>query len=153
MPGAFQHRFQSAPADLGSPDFHAQRGAALADKLERLAVPGALAMTLRSVAARKRGVANVFVNWRGLPADLLEAALDCLPPSVILSVLGAMAPNPTAFRSGFPDLFLFRPAERQSALWEVKGPGDALRPEQERWLHHFRREGVDARVVWVKYLS
>ena len=46
---------------------------------------------------------------------------------------------------------LFRQAPCQCALWEVKGPGDALRPEQERWLNHFRREGVDARVVWVKY--
>lgn len=150
-PGAFLHRFQSAPADLGSPDFHANRSAALGDRLAQLAAPGALARTLLAVAERKRGVANAFVNWRGLPATELEAALTCLPAQAVLSVLATMAPNPTAFRSGFPDLFLYRPASRECALWEVKGPGDALRPEQERWLKHFRREGVDARVVWVKY--
>ena len=153
VPGAFQHRFQSAPADLGSPDFHLRRSAALAGRLAQLGAPGALPRILGSVAARKRGVANAFVNWRALPLELLEAALTCLPPSAILSVLATMAPNPMALRNGFPDLFLFRPASRQCALWEVKGPGDALRPEQERWLEQFHREGVDARVVWVQWES
>jgi len=150
VPGAFQHRFQAAPADLGSPAFYARRSGALADRLARLAGPGVLARELAALAARKRGIANLFVNWRGLPQANLEAALDCLPPAAVLSVLRTMAPNPSAFRSGFPDLFLFRRASRQCALWEVKGPGDALRPEQERWLEHFRREGVEARVVWLK---
>ena len=150
VPGAFQHRFQSAPADLASPEFYAQRKLALDRRLAQLAEPGALGRDLLALAERKRGIANGFVNWRGLSAGCLEAALDCLPAAAILSVLGTMAPNPTAFRSGFPDLFLYKRASRQCALWEVKGPGDALRPEQERWLNQFRRTGVDARVVWLK---
>jgi len=153
VPGAFQHRLQSAPADLGSPEFHARRSAAIRARLERLAAPGALPRDLLATAGRKRGIANAFVNWRALPPACLEAALDCLPASAILAVLRTMAPNPTAFRSGFPDLFLYRRETRQSALWEVKGPGDALRPEQERWLLIFGQEGVEARVVWVKYAS
>ena len=153
VPGAFQHRLQSAPADLGSPEFHARRSSAIAARLERLAAPGALLRELPALAERKRGIANAFVNWRGLSAECLEAALACLPPAAILAVLRTMAPNPTAFRSGFPDLFLYRRATCQSALWEVKGPGDALRPEQERWLSLFHGEGLDARVVWVKYAS
>ena len=62
-----------------------------------------------------------------------------------------MAPNPTAWRSGFPDLFLHRAGA--CMLWEVKGPGDVLRPEQERWLAIFNRAGLEARVAWVEYLE
>jgi hypothetical protein len=151
VPGAFQHRLQAGPADLGSPDFHACRAAALETRFRELEAPGALAREVLHTAGRKRGIANVFVNWRDLGPELLEAALEVLPAPVVLSVLRTMAPSPLAFRSGFPDLLLHRRREGRCRLWEVKGPGDVLRPEQERWLAHFNREGVDARVAWVSY--
>jgi len=149
VPGAFQHRFQSGPADLRGPEFHARRREAIEARLRELEAPGAPARLIRAVAARKRGVANAFVNWRALPPEHLEAALAALPEPALLAVLRAMAPNPAAWRSGFPDLFLHR--EGACMLWEVKGPGDALRPEQERWLALFNRAGLEARVAWVTY--
>jgi hypothetical protein len=151
LPGAFQHRFQSAPADIGGPDFHQRRREAIELRLEQLAVPGALAPALLRVAEGKRGISNAFVNWRLLTQELLGTALAVLPAPVVLSVLATMAPNPMAFRSGFPDLLLYRLDPPGCVLWEVKGPGDALRPEQERWLRHFNREGVEARVAWIAY--
>ena len=86
-----------------------------------------------------------------LTQDLLGTALEVLPAPVVLSVLSTMAPNPMAFRSGFPDLLLCRLDPPACMLWEVKGPGDTLRPEQERWLRHFNREGVEARIAWIAY--
>ncbi len=149
VPGAFQHRFQSAPADLRDPAFFARRREAIEARLRELEPPGAAARLIRAVAGGKRGVANAFVNWRALPPEHLEAALGALPQPALLAVLRAMAPNPSAWRSGFPDLFLHR--EGECMLWEVKGPGDALRPEQERWLAIFNRAGLAARVAWVRY--
>jgi hypothetical protein len=151
VPGAFQHRLQNAPSDLGSPEFHGRRAQALEARLEELAQPGALLRDLTRTAQTKQGVANAFVSWRALEPMHLAAALEHLPAEVVLSVLRVMAPSPTAFRSGFPDLFLYRPGE--VLLWEVKGPGDTLRPEQEWWLHHFGRAGLGAQVAWVKYLT
>ena len=151
VPGAFLHRLQTAPADLGSPDFHARRAPALAARFQELQAPGVLARELLATAERKRGIANAFVNWRSLTPELLAAALELLPAAVILSVLRTLAPNPLAFHSGFPDLLLVHRGERRCQLWEVKGPGDTLRPEQERWLQHFNREGLEARIAWVKY--
>jgi hypothetical protein len=149
VPGAFQHRFQSAPADLRGPEFHARRREAIEARLAELEQPGAPARLIRAVAEHKRGVANAFVNWRALPPEHLEAALTALPQPALLAVLRTMAPNPTAWRSGFPDLFLHRAGA--CMLWEVKGPGDVLRPEQERWLAIFNRAGLEARVVWIEY--
>jgi len=57
-----------------------------------------------------------------------------------------------AFGHGFPDLFLHRADPPRCMLWEVKGPGDTLRPEQERWLRHFNQQGLEARVARVEYL-
>ena len=151
LPGAFQHRFQAAPADIGGPDFHHRRREAIERRLEQLAAPGALATALLQVAECKRGISNAFVNWRMLTQDLLGTALEVLPAPVVLSVLSTMAPNPMAFRSGFPDLLLCRLDPPACMLWEVKGPGDTLRPEQERWLRHFNREGVEARIAWIAY--
>jgi hypothetical protein len=50
-----------------------------------LEAPGAAAPFIRAVAERKRGVANAFVNWRALPPEHLEAALDVLPHTDLLS--------------------------------------------------------------------
>jgi hypothetical protein len=151
VPGAFQLRFQLGPADLRTPQFALRRREAIEARLRELEAPGAPRRLILARAAEKRGVANAFVNWRALAPEHLEAALETLPQAALLAVLRAMAPNPAAFRSGFPDLFLHR--EGRCMLWEVKGPGDALRPEQERWLTLFNRAGLDARVAWVRYLD
>jgi VRR-NUC domain len=45
---------------------------------------------------------------------------------------------------GFPDILAVR--ERAIAI-EVKGKGDRLKPEQERWLTAFRIAGIEA-FVW-----
>ena len=149
VPGAFQHRFQAGPSDLRTPDFHARRAEAIQARLEALEAPGAPRRLLLATMEAKRGVANAFVNWKALAPGQLEAALDTIPQAALLAVLRVMAPNPAAWRSGFPDLFLHR--DGVCRLWEVKGPGDALRPEQERWLGVFNRVGLEAQVAWVLY--
>ena len=151
LPGAFQHRFQAAPADLAGPEFFERRRPAIAARLAALAEPGAFAREILATAAAKRGLANVLVAWRALPPELLEGVLAALPGAAAVDLLAAMAPNPLAFASGFPDLFLVRPDPPRCKLWEVKGPGDTLRPEQERWLRHFNRAGIEARVARVVF--
>jgi len=152
VPGAFQHRFQSAPADIGGPGFYGLRREPLERRLEELAGPGAFRRAVLATAARKRGVANAFVDWRALDEGFLEAALAALPEAAGLSVVRAMAHSPRALGHGFPDLFLHRSGPPRCAVWEVKGPGDSLRPEQERWLRHLGQSGIEAQVVRVEYL-
>lgn len=146
LPGAFIHPFQSAPLDVDSPAFYAAREALIQHRLAVLRQDPAL--ILRSAEA-KWGIANAFVNWKHLTPDMLEAVVAHLPADALCAVLETQARHPRAFQSGFPDLFLFR--QGACALWEVKGPGDTLRPEQRRWLRGFRSLGVDAQVVWVAW--
>jgi hypothetical protein len=149
LPGAFLHRFQSAPLDLDQPGFFERRR----DLFEARLAEETLAERILGNAQAKWGVACAFVPWRALDPDRLAAAVVHIPPAVLRDVVGALARAPRAFSSGFPDLFLYRPGQDDWALWEVKGPGDTLRPEQERWLRRFLALGCDARVARLRYES
>jgi hypothetical protein len=150
VPGAFQHRFQAAPLDVGQPGFYARREGLFETRLAEIVEGRTFAERVLETAKVKWGVANAFLAWRHLSLERLQAAATRIPPRVAAEVLRTLARNPRAFGSGFPDLFLFRPEGPEWALWEVKGPGDHLRPEQERWLRCFRQLGGEAWVVWVK---
>jgi hypothetical protein len=149
--GAFQHRFQNAPLDLRGGSFYGNRLPLIEEKFTRLEGLGGLSPHLLGVAERKWGVANAFLNWRHLTPSHLSEAFRRIEPKVALGVLSIMVHNPTAFDSGFPDLFLYRPESEAWKLWEVKGPGDTLRPEQEWWLQQFNRLGCLAKVAWIRF--
>jgi hypothetical protein len=151
VPGAFLHRFQNSPLDIGSPAFHRNRLTQLDQRLEAISSCSDLQSRVLEVADRKWGVANAFVNWRHLDRSHLEEALGRIEPAICRRVLSTMLRSPLAFDSGFPDLFLFQPGTRKWKLWEVKGPGDTLRPEQEWWLQQFNQWGCEAHVVRVRY--
>lgn len=151
VPGAFQHRFQTAPLDLGSEGFFLPRQGAIEARLAELQACPDPSRLLLAVAARKRGIANAFLDWRRLDLDELAAALPRIGGKILCAALGILARQPRAFASGFPDLFLYRPGSVVWRLWEVKGPGDTLRPEQDWWLRQFCAWGCEARVVRVRY--
>lgn len=153
VPGAFHHRFQHAPLDIGSPAFRQNRSARLERRLEAILSCTDLLSCVLEVADRKWGLTNAFVNWRHLERSHLEEAFRRIEPAICHRVLNAMVQNPLAFDSGFPDLFLFQPCTRKWKLWEVKGPGDTLRPEQEWWLQQFNQWGCEAGVVRVQYMK
>lgn len=149
IPGAFQHRFQNAPLDLR--DFLPPRRSRVEARLAEIGDREALVSRVLGNADRHWGEACAFLHWKHLDRNHLAAALRRIPPEVVVQVLGTLAENPLAFGSGFPDLFLYRPLEATWALWEVKGPGDTLRPEQAWWLDRFRGLGCEVRVVRVKW--
>ena len=151
VPGAFQHRFQNAPLDLGGADFYPRRREAIEARLAELGACPDPAPALLAVAEQKWGLASAFLSWRHLDRQQLREALARIEPALLVELLRIMVQSPLAFDSGFPDLFLYRPESRQWQLWEVKGPGDSLRPEQEWWLQRFLELGCCARVAWVRY--
>lgn len=148
VPGAFIHPFQGAPLDIDGPGFYEARREGLEARLAELRQSP---RRLLAKAEAKAGLACSFVNPRHLTMAMLEAAVDHVPPEALCGALATLARHPRAFDSGFPDLFLYGP--EGCALWEVKGPGDTLRPEQDRWLRAFRGWGVAAEVVRVAWLE
>jgi hypothetical protein len=151
--GAFHNRFQRGPRDLFTPRFRHSRSEAIEERLAEIRESNRWVERLRSTYDRCLGTANALVAWDRLSPSMLEAALARIPGEHLALVFDRMAANLGLHRAGFPDLVLFPPADAMSdgyELLEVKGPGDQLRPNQERWLRFFDEHAIRARVMRVE---
>ena len=133
IPGAFFHPFHRGPADLYSADFAPRRATAFAACLAELEDERYRA-TIAANAEAKWGVQSPFLDWDFLTPDLLAMALACVPAAHIRLWCERILADVKANRTGFPDLIQFWPAERRYNMIEVKGPGDRLQDNQQRWI-------------------
>jgi len=151
-PGAFFHPFQRGPADLYSADFHARRQQEFTHCLARLD-DGSHRQAILSTYDAKHGLQSSFVAWDWLSRELLVMALDCIPTAHLklwcLRILEDVREN----RSGFPDLIQFWPGERRYRMIEVKGPGDRLQDNQQRWLAYCARHDMPVAVCYLQWTS
>lgn len=133
LPGSFFHPYQSAPADLYSPDFVSHRAQLFNECLRQLD-SSAYLETIRRHYATKYGLQSVFVHWPSLTETLLEQALNCLPATHLRIWFDYFLEDLRHHRSGMPDLIQFLPSAKGYRLIEVKAPGDRLQDNQVRWL-------------------
>ena len=152
LPGAFFHEFHAAPADLYSPDFYRRREREFAACFAQLA-SGEYRQTIRSTFARKMGLQSAFVSWGWVTDELLDVALDCLPPAHLEHCFHRILRDVKTNRAGFPDLIQFWPRERRYRMIEVKGPGDRLQDNQIRWLDYCASHGMPVSVCHVRWAA
>ncbi|MBV8623334.1 MAG: VRR-NUC domain-containing protein [Herbaspirillum sp.] len=150
LPGAFFHPFQRGPADLYSADFHARRQQEFARCLARLD-DGSHHQAILATYDAKLGLQSSFVAWDWLHREMLVMALECIPAAHLklwcLRILEDVREN----RSGFPDLIQFWPDERRYRMIEVKGPGDRLQDNQQRWLAYCARHDMPVSVCYLQW--
>ena len=147
--GAFFNPFQRAPADLFHSRFVDARAGGFADRFACIKDHDRLASTVIKHYRSKHGIANRFVHWKGLSEELLELALSRIPTTNLVLVFERMMSDFRNNLSGFPDLILF--SDHTYQLVEVKGPGDRLQMNQQRWFRFFREKNIPAMVVNVSY--
>jgi len=152
LPGAFFHAFHSAPADLYTPDFHRRREKEFAASFAQLA-SGAYRQTIRRNFLLKAGIQSAFVSWGWLTEELLDIALECLPPAHLQHCFHRILRDVKTNRAGFPDLIQFWPRERRYRMIEVKGPGDRLQDNQIRWLDYCASHGMPVSVCHVRWAA
>lgn len=152
LPGAFFHPFQSAPADLHSPDFHERRRDLFDACLARLDTD-AWQHSIQRTWQAKQGIQTAFVHWPLLNETLLEQALHCLPAAHLRVWFQRMLQDIRANRAGMPDLIQFWPEQQSYRMIEVKGPGDRLQDNQRRWLELCHRHGMPVAVCHVQWAS
>ena len=152
LPGAFFHEFHSAPADLYTPDFHRRREREFAACFAQLAT-GEYRQTIRRTFACKVGIQSAFVSWGLLTPELLDVALECLPPAHLERCFQRILLDVKTNRAGFPDLIQFWPRERRYRMIEVKGPGDRLQDNQIRWLDYCASHGMPVSVCHVHWAA
>ncbi len=147
--GAFANPFQIAPLDLYREGFQHRRPAIQA--LWELLDSGAYKAHMRQIYATRQGIANPFVNWQFLDETILDLALDCIPADHLKAIFRRQLFDLRANCSGFPDLIQFYPQHQTYRLIEVKGPGDRLQDNQQRWLAFFSANAIPAEVCYVAW--
>jgi tetratricopeptide (TPR) repeat protein len=150
LPGAFFHPFQSGPADLHQPDFHARRAALFEACLSELE-DGRYQATIRKRYRDKFGLQSPFVYWSVLDEALLDIALSCLPAEHLRGCFRRMLEDLKANCTGMPDLIQFWPARGSYRMIEVKGPGDRLQDNQVRWLAFCAEQQMPVQVCYVTW--
>jgi hypothetical protein len=131
--GAFFHRFQVGPMDLFSPTFRQRRGALFDRCLEQLD-SGCYLQIIKDNFLVKQGIRSPFVSWGVVTEDLLDTALACIPAAHLRHYFERLLSNLPENRSGLPDLVQFWIGEKRYRMIEVKGPGDRLQDNQQRWM-------------------
>jgi hypothetical protein len=145
--GAFVNRYQYRPLDLYHSDFVNKRQPLFDQVIEQITQSG-LAHLLTTYQ-QKFGLANPFVHWSGFSLELLKICIQHIPQDLVVSLFKLMLTDLKLYRSGMPDLILFKDEEFE---WvEVKGPGDKLQDNQWRWFKHFIELNVPIAVCYVTH--
>jgi len=158
LPGAFFHEFHAAPADLYTPDFFRRRESLFNERFAELTTGDwghrycpSYGDRIRTTFAHKAGIQSAFVSWGLLTEELLDVALDCLPPAHLERCFRRILLDVKTNRAGLPDLIQFWPRERRYRMIEVKGPGDRLQDNQIRWLDYCASHDMPVSVCHVRW--
>lgn len=147
--GAFANPFQAAPLDLYQENFTANRPELAA--LWQLFDDNLHHQHILAIWDEKLGITNHFVHWSFLQKDIIELALQCIPAKDLKAMFKRMLFDLKNNRSGLPDLIQFYPETSTYRMIEVKGPGDRLQDNQQRWLEYFASHNIPAEVYYVSW--
>ena len=150
VPGAFFNPFQHRPADFYAPDFQTKRAGLFAPIWSRINSTEDIWRQASTCWQDKSDRMNPLVNWQAINLEILELALQRIPFGHWIKIIERILLDLRNNRAGFPDLVLF-PAAGNYQLIEVKGPGDNLQKNQQRWMHYFAQHDIPhaiARVRW-----
>lgn len=151
--GVFFNPFQRAPADFYDADFAKTRQAAIDRQFRDLSNPGELESQVLERFTSKAGLQNPMVSWRYLDETLLQLALQRIPLIDWLAVFQRLFSDTRVTRNGLPDLILFPDNDDEVSykLIEIKGPGDVLQKNQQRWMSFFDSQEIAHQVCHVRW--
>ena len=150
LPGAFYNPFQYRPSDFYAHDFCQRRRDLLEQVWSEIDDNDDIWRLVSTRWREKQGLMNPLVNWPGLDLDLIQCALERIDHAHWRAVFERILKDLRNHRAGFPDLIHF-PADGGYCLIEVKGPGDSLQQNQQRWMQFFDSRAIPhrlARVSW-----
>ena len=148
VPGAFFHRFHSAPMDLYEAQF-ASRRQTLVDACFGQLDSDQYITTIRTRFREKEGTVSPFVAWGSIDESMLALALLCIPPIHLRLLFQRILDDIRENCTGLPDLIQFWPEEKRYRLVEVKAPGDRLQDHQQRWVRFCAAHEIPVCVAYV----
>jgi hypothetical protein len=91
------------------------------------------------------------VSWQFLEQELFDLALQTIPAAHLKAIFKRLLFDIKSNRSGLPDLIQFFPSSNNYRMIEVKGPGDRIQDNQQRWLDYFAANTIPAEVWYVNW--
>lgn len=152
LPGAFYNPFQYRPSDFYAHDFASRRQNLLQQAWAGINNNEDIRQVVKKRWRQKQGLMNPLVNWQVLDLELIELALERIDHAHWRAVFERILRDLRNNRAGFPDLVHF-PSAGGYCLVEVKGPGDSLQKNQQRWMQYFEEHGIPHRLARVTWLS
>jgi hypothetical protein len=152
IPGAFYNPFQHRPADFYAQNFQSNRAELFTPIWSGITGTEDIWRQAFVCWEEKFGRMNPLVNWQALSLDIIELALQHIPFNHWMKIFDRILLDLRNNRAGFPDLVLFPPGGDYQ-LVEVKGPGDTLQKNQQRWMQYFSEHDIPhsvARVNWAE---
>eukprot|EP01134_Creolimax_fragrantissima_P005674 CFRG5674T1 len=146
VPDVFVTEFQTAPLDMYSDDFYANRKLEIERRLDFIATrtPQQLRKIVEDVWEENYGVLVVGLSWDRdfLPCSSLSAIAMCLGGCILSGICRALAVDYRGRRGGLPDLTLWNESLGQCKMVEVKSPNDRMSEKQEVWADLLMELGV-----------
>ena len=150
--GAFFNPFQHRPSDLYDHDFLKKRQDIVRSVWSSIGSNNDIWEIVSKRWSEKHGLMNPLVQWQALEPELIKLALERIEHHHWLAIFDRILGDLRNNRAGFPDLVFF-PAEGGYQLIEVKGPGDSLQKNQQRWMQYFNQHDIThylAKVTWTE---
>jgi DNA polymerase III subunit epsilon len=146
--GQLHSSFDWLPQCLKDRSFVRLFDARIGEKLEAVRSGGALALLLRTIAA-KWGRANGVFAWDHVDVDALRLLLSGASEAGLATILRAMCEDFREMRDGFPDLMLAK--DDGVSFLEIKAEGDAIRRNQLTRLRQLGNAGIRAEIGRVDF--
>ncbi|MBT3204582.1 MAG: VRR-NUC domain-containing protein [Gammaproteobacteria bacterium] len=150
VPGAFYNSFQYRPSDFYAFDFIQKRQSIFDEIWGSIKNNTDIWCIVSNRWISKQGLMNPLVDWNTLTLDIIQLALQRISYQHWLNIFKRILGDLRNNRSGFPDLILF-PADSGYKLIEVKGPGDRLQKNQQRWMSFFSIHDIPHELVRVSW--
>lgn len=148
-PSGFSHPFQSKPHDLYDSEFRSRRQSAFLKAEEIFNSTDAFFRHLQEKWQHKFGISCSLSYWQTTPWELIESAVTHIPLDHWKAIFSRLWSDLKNNRNGFPDLIVFH--ESRYTLVEIKGPGDRLQKNQQRWMHYFHKHNIPHEVVHIEW--
>ncbi|XP_046860764.1 fanconi-associated nuclease 1-like isoform X2 [Xenia sp. Carnegie-2017] len=153
VPDVFRNPYQSAPLDIYSGNFYANRKAMIDARVQEIhdSPVEKIKDDIRLTWQEQFGKTCAGVNWN-LFANVNKVLefISCVGSVVLAGICSIFAKDYRHTRSGLPDLVVWNFACLKYKIVEVKGPNDKLSTKQKVWLDALVRLGAYTEVLYVK---
>ena len=145
--GAFVNAYQARPLDFYHAEFVTKRQSLIDECFAYFIEHGVLALIERW--QQKQGIANPLTSWQGVDEALFHWIERTMPRATLVELMKIQLKDLRLFRAGMPDLMAFK---GEAYEWiEVKGPGDKLQDNQQRWMRELSKLGIPFSVCYVNH--